>query len=107
MEVSPEQEPLALAPAPPSTVTPHGLEDADLSWEDKEDKDKKLDAEKTQPLSPKSAADKKYQYKEGRCGPRPLTVPLITAERWFHNPCTSSGMVQVCYSWFVPDIGLV
>ena len=68
-EVSPEQEPLALAPEPPSTATTHGPEDADLSWEDKEDKDKKLDAEKTQPLSPKSAADKKYQYKEGRCGP--------------------------------------
>ena len=72
VEVSPEQEPAALAPAaPPSTGTPHGPEDADLSWEDKEDKDKKLDAEKTQPLSPKSAADKKYRYKEGRCGPGP------------------------------------
>ena len=67
VEAPPEPEAL-IAPSLPTT-NPPALEDADLTWEDKEDEDKKLDTEKTQPLSPKSSADKKYQYKEGRCCP--------------------------------------
>lgn len=47
---------------PPAAVSP-APEEADLTWEDKEDK---LDAENIQPESPKSpSTDKKYQYKEG------------------------------------------
>lgn len=61
----PEPEP-ALPPAPetqlPAASTPVA-EEADLTWEDKEDK---LDAENIQPEPPKpNATDKKYQYKEG------------------------------------------
>lgn len=63
MEASPEPEP---APAPETqapAAAPPAQEEADLTWEDKEDK---LDAENIQPEPPKSAAtDKKYQYKEG------------------------------------------
>lgn len=64
----PEPEP-APAPAPaPETQPPAASsptpEEADLTWEDKEDK---LDAENIQPEPPKpNATDKKYQYKEGR-----------------------------------------
>lgn len=58
----PEPEP---APAPPSEpkppiAAPLLQEEADLTWEDKEDK---LDAENIQSAS----TDKKYQYKEGGC----------------------------------------
>lgn len=57
--VPPEPEPApAPKPQPPAASTP-APEEADLTWEDKEDK---LDAENIQPGSP---ADKKYQYKEG------------------------------------------
>lgn len=57
-----EPEP-APAPAPepkPPAAAPPAPEEADLTWEDKEDK---LDAENIQP----AATDKKYQYKEGGC----------------------------------------
>lgn len=59
----PEPEP---APAPetqPPAASPPAPEEADLTWEDKEDK---LDAENIQPDPPSpTATDKKYQYKEG------------------------------------------
>uniref|UniRef100_A0A7N6F6R8 Eukaryotic translation initiation factor 4 gamma 1 n=1 Tax=Anabas testudineus TaxID=64144 RepID=A0A7N6F6R8_ANATE len=65
----PEPEP-ALPPAPetqlPAASTPVA-EEADLTWEDKEDK---LDAENIQPEPPKpNATDKKYQYKEEQWKP--------------------------------------
>ncbi|XP_036928829.1 eukaryotic translation initiation factor 4 gamma 1-like isoform X1 [Acanthopagrus latus] len=51
---------------PPAAVSP-APEEADLTWEDKEDK---LDAENIQPESPKSpSTDKKYQYKEEQWKP--------------------------------------
>uniref|UniRef100_A0A669B4E6 Eukaryotic translation initiation factor 4 gamma 1 n=1 Tax=Oreochromis niloticus TaxID=8128 RepID=A0A669B4E6_ORENI len=53
-------------PQPPATAPP-AQEEADLTWEDKEDK---LDAENIQPDPPKPAAtDKKYQYKEEQWKP--------------------------------------
>ena len=54
---APETQPPAASPPAPQQ------EEADLTWEDKEDK---LDAEniKPDPSSP-TATDKKYQYKEG------------------------------------------
>ncbi|KAK5606526.1 Eukaryotic translation initiation factor 4 gamma 1, partial [Crenichthys baileyi] len=60
----PEPEPV---PAPPSepkppVAAPPAQEEADLTWEDKEDK---LDAENIQP----AATDKKYQYKEEQWKP--------------------------------------
>ncbi|XP_042269550.1 eukaryotic translation initiation factor 4 gamma 1-like isoform X5 [Thunnus thynnus] len=63
----PEPEP---APAPetqPPAASPPAPEEADLTWEDKEDK---LDAENIQPdpHSP-TATDKKYQYKEEQWKP--------------------------------------
>lgn len=61
----PEPEPVP-APAPETQLpaaSPPVSEEADLTWEDKEDK---LDAENIQPESPQpNATDKKYQYKEG------------------------------------------
>uniref|UniRef100_A0A7N8YIJ2 Eukaryotic translation initiation factor 4 gamma 1-like n=1 Tax=Mastacembelus armatus TaxID=205130 RepID=A0A7N8YIJ2_9TELE len=63
----PEPEP---APAPetqPLAASPPASEEADLTWEDKEDK---LDAENIQPDSPKpTTTDKKYQYKEEQWKP--------------------------------------
>ena len=61
----PEPEP-APAPEPqPRAASPPAPEEADLTWEDKEDK---LDAENIEPDPPKTTAtDKKYQYKEGMC----------------------------------------
>lgn len=54
------------APAPeskPPAASPPAPEEADLTWEDKEDK---LDAENIQPDPQKpNATVKKYQYKEG------------------------------------------
>uniref|UniRef100_A0A3B4YXH4 Eukaryotic translation initiation factor 4 gamma 1 n=1 Tax=Seriola lalandi dorsalis TaxID=1841481 RepID=A0A3B4YXH4_SERLL len=53
-------------PQPPAASSP-APEEADLTWEDKEDK---LDAENIQPDAPKSTAtDKKYQYKEEQWKP--------------------------------------
>uniref|UniRef100_A0A667ZZZ6 Eukaryotic translation initiation factor 4 gamma 1 n=1 Tax=Myripristis murdjan TaxID=586833 RepID=A0A667ZZZ6_9TELE len=67
VEASPEPEP---APAPETqapAAAPPAQEEADLTWEDKEDK---LDAENIQPEPPKTAAtDKKYQYKEEQWKP--------------------------------------
>lgn len=60
MVAPPAPEPAAAA-APPATETrPPAPEEADLTWEDKEDKEGKADAENIKP-----DADKKYQYKEG------------------------------------------
>ncbi|XP_070762633.1 eukaryotic translation initiation factor 4 gamma 1 isoform X2 [Enoplosus armatus] len=60
----PEPEP-APAPVPetqPAAASPPAPEEADLTWEDKEDK---LDAENIQPDPPETTStDKKYQYKE-------------------------------------------
>ncbi|XP_045929336.1 eukaryotic translation initiation factor 4 gamma 1-like isoform X3 [Micropterus dolomieu] len=65
----PEPEP---APAPvletqPPAASPPAAEEADLTWEDKEDK---LDAENIQPDPPEpTTTDKKYQYKEEQWKP--------------------------------------
>ncbi|XP_041656970.1 eukaryotic translation initiation factor 4 gamma 1-like isoform X3 [Cheilinus undulatus] len=65
----PEPEP---APAPatetqPPAASPPAPEEADLTWEDKEDK---LDAENIQPEPQKdTSTDKKYQYKEEQWKP--------------------------------------
>lgn len=62
----PEPEP-APSPTPetqPPVASPHAPEDTDLTWEDKEDKDK-LDAENIEPDTDPNGTDKKYQYKEG------------------------------------------
>lgn len=62
--VAPPEPEAAPAPAPetkPPAVAPPAPEEADLTWEDKEDK---LDAENIQP-DPLNPTDKKYQYKEG------------------------------------------
>ncbi|XP_029026508.1 eukaryotic translation initiation factor 4 gamma 1-like [Betta splendens] len=68
-EVVPEPEP-APPPAPeiqPPAASPPSPEEADLTWEDKEDK---LDAENIQPDSPSpNATDMKYQYKEEQWKP--------------------------------------
>ncbi|KAM9358888.1 eukaryotic translation initiation factor 4 gamma 1 [Symphorus nematophorus] len=65
----PEPEP-APARAPetqPPAASPPAPEEADLTWEDKEDK---LDAENIQPDRPEpTATDKKYQYKEEQWKP--------------------------------------
>ncbi|XP_013881883.1 eukaryotic translation initiation factor 4 gamma 1 [Austrofundulus limnaeus] len=65
--VRPKPEP-APAPEPkPAAASPPAPEEADLTWEDKEDK---LDAENIQPDSENSnATDKKYQYKEEQWKP--------------------------------------
>ncbi|XP_022078022.2 eukaryotic translation initiation factor 4 gamma 1 isoform X4 [Acanthochromis polyacanthus] len=63
--VPPEPEP-APAPEPQApSASPPAPEEADLTWEDKEDK---LDAENIQPDPPKPT-DKKYQYKEEQWKP--------------------------------------
>ncbi|KAL7400523.1 hypothetical protein ABVT39_013470 [Epinephelus coioides] len=64
----PEPEP-APAPAPetqPPAASPPAPEEADLTWEDKEDK---LDAENIQPDPKSTDTDKKYQYKEEQWKP--------------------------------------
>uniref|UniRef100_A0A3Q3ARZ8 Eukaryotic translation initiation factor 4 gamma 1 n=1 Tax=Kryptolebias marmoratus TaxID=37003 RepID=A0A3Q3ARZ8_KRYMA len=65
--VRPEPEPApTLEPKPPA-ASPPAPEEADLTWEDKEDK---LDAENIQPDSQKpTSTDKKYQYKEEQWKP--------------------------------------
>lgn len=62
----PEPEPTPTPPPEPEPITASlpAPEEADLSWEDKEDK---LDAENIPPDSPQTNGDKKYQYKEGVC----------------------------------------
>ncbi|XP_056138954.1 eukaryotic translation initiation factor 4 gamma 1-like isoform X2 [Lampris incognitus] len=67
VEAPPEPEPTSAPEAQaPATSTP-SPEEADLTWEDKEDK---LDAENIQPDPPKpTATDKKYQYKEEQWKP--------------------------------------
>uniref|UniRef100_A0A3Q3G4S0 Eukaryotic translation initiation factor 4 gamma 1 n=1 Tax=Kryptolebias marmoratus TaxID=37003 RepID=A0A3Q3G4S0_KRYMA len=61
----PEPAP-TLEPKPPA-ASPPAPEEADLTWEDKEDK---LDAENIQPDSQKpTSTDKKYQYKEEQWKP--------------------------------------
>ncbi|KAJ0022366.1 hypothetical protein NQD34_009856 [Periophthalmus magnuspinnatus] len=64
--VKPEPEPV-LAPEPQAPTAPPTPEEAELTWEDKEDK---LDAENIQPEPLKaSITDKKYQYKEDNWKP--------------------------------------
>lgn len=59
----PESAPTQVPETQPPAALPPAPEEADLTWEDKEDK---LDAENIQPDSPESpSTDKKYQYKEG------------------------------------------
>lgn len=63
--IRPEPEPVPASEPKPTAASPPAPEEADLTWEDKEDK---LDAENIQPDSDSSnASDKKYQYKEGEC----------------------------------------
>ncbi|KAM6933794.1 eukaryotic translation initiation factor 4 gamma 1-like [Xenentodon cancila] len=68
-KIPPEPEP-APVPAPepqPPAASPPTTEEADLTWEDKEDK---LDAENIQPDPLKAnGTDKKYQYKEEQWKP--------------------------------------
>uniref|UniRef100_A0A3P9IPM7 Eukaryotic translation initiation factor 4 gamma 1 n=1 Tax=Oryzias latipes TaxID=8090 RepID=A0A3P9IPM7_ORYLA len=64
---SPEPAPAPPPKAQPPATSPAAPEEADLTWEDKEDK---LDAENIQPESPTSNdSDKKYQYKEEQWKP--------------------------------------
>lgn len=66
----PEPEP-APSPTPetqPPVASPQAPEDTDLTWEDKEDKDK-LDAENIEPDTDPNGTDKKYQYKEEQWKP--------------------------------------
>lgn len=59
----PEVVPATSAESQPPAPSP-ALEDNDVTWEDKEDRQ---DAENIQPNPPKqTATDKEYQYKEGR-----------------------------------------
>lgn len=59
----PEPEPAPVPEPQPPAASPPAAEEADLTWEDKEDK---LDAENIQPDPPKpTGTDQKYQYKEG------------------------------------------
>ncbi len=59
----PEPAPARVPETQPPAASPPAPEEADLTWEDKEDK---LDAENIQPDPPEpTATDKKYQYKEG------------------------------------------
>uniref|UniRef100_A0A3P8V5I3 Eukaryotic translation initiation factor 4 gamma 1 n=1 Tax=Cynoglossus semilaevis TaxID=244447 RepID=A0A3P8V5I3_CYNSE len=64
----PEPEPTPNPPPEPEPITASlpAPEEADLSWEDKEDK---LDAENIPPDSPQTNGDKKYQYKEEQWKP--------------------------------------
>uniref|UniRef100_A0A3P9LAE3 Eukaryotic translation initiation factor 4 gamma 1 n=2 Tax=Oryzias latipes TaxID=8090 RepID=A0A3P9LAE3_ORYLA len=63
----PEPAPAPPPKAQPPATSPAAPEEADLTWEDKEDK---LDAENIQPESPTSNdSDKKYQYKEEQWKP--------------------------------------
>ncbi|XP_072311340.1 eukaryotic translation initiation factor 4 gamma 1-like isoform X5 [Eucyclogobius newberryi] len=62
--VKPESEPVT-TPEPEAPAAAPTPEEADLTWEDKEDKLDKMDAENIQPDPVKSGnTDKKYQYKE-------------------------------------------
>lgn len=84
----PEPEPVP-APAPetqPPAASPPAPEEADLTWEDKEDK---LDAENIQPDSP-STADKKYQYKEGGC----LNLDTLRWQFSVNNDLISLSLVR-------------
>lgn len=59
----PEPAPTPVQETKPPVVASPPPEEADLTWEDKEDK---LDAENIQPTPPEpTVIDKKYQYKEG------------------------------------------
>uniref|UniRef100_A0A671XZL3 Eukaryotic translation initiation factor 4 gamma 1 n=1 Tax=Sparus aurata TaxID=8175 RepID=A0A671XZL3_SPAAU len=63
----PESAPTRVPETQPPAALPPAPEEADLTWEDKEDK---LDAENIQPDSPESpSTDKKYQYKEEQWKP--------------------------------------
>ncbi|KAI4798530.1 hypothetical protein KUCAC02_021985 [Chaenocephalus aceratus] len=60
--VPPEPEPTPVPETKPPVVSTPAPEDPDMTWEDKEDKEGKMDAENTKP-DPNNP-DKKYQYKE-------------------------------------------
>ncbi|XP_039986566.1 eukaryotic translation initiation factor 4 gamma 1-like [Xiphias gladius] len=63
----PEPEPAPVPEPQPPAASPPAAEEADLTWEDKEDK---LDAENIQPDPPKpTGTDQKYQYKEEQWKP--------------------------------------
>ncbi|XP_037533293.1 eukaryotic translation initiation factor 4 gamma 1 [Nematolebias whitei] len=65
--VQPEPEPAPAPESKPPAASSPAPEEADLTWEDKEDK---LDAENIQPDPQKpNATDKKYQYKEDQWKP--------------------------------------
>ncbi|KAM3615524.1 uncharacterized protein V6R79_003497 [Siganus canaliculatus] len=64
---APEPAPARTQEAQPPAPSPPATEEADLTWEDKEDK---LDAENIEPDLPKqTATDMKYQYKEDQWKP--------------------------------------
>jgi len=107
-EATAEPEPTTApeAPADPScsstvAATPSAPEDPDMTWEDKEDKDKdkdkKLDAEKAQPQSTKSAVDKKYEYKDGKLrslshpSTSPLSPPSLPPSLPYLKPLVPNG----------------
>lgn len=78
----PEPAPTPVQEAKPPAVASPPPEEADLTWEDKEDK---LDAENIQPNPPEpTVIDMKYQYKEGE---RSLScfsqILVITVQLWF------------------------
>ncbi|KAK1900407.1 hypothetical protein KUDE01_001194, partial [Dissostichus eleginoides] len=60
--VPPEPEPTPVPETKPPVVSTPAPEDPDMTWEDKEDKEGKMDAENIKP-DPNNP-DKKYQYKE-------------------------------------------
>lgn len=106
-EATAEPEPTTApeAPADPScsstvAATPSAPEDPDLTWEDKEDKDKvkKLDAEKAQ--STKSAVDKKYEYKEGKLRSLTPQPPLfLLPPSPISNLCSQTALPQPHSTW--------
>ena len=76
--VPPEPEPTPVPEKPVVVATP-APEDPDMTWEDKEDKEGKMDAENTKP-DPNNP-DKKYQYKEG--GSLNLELPSYLSSAMF------------------------
>lgn len=74
-----ESTPARAADSQPPTVCPLTPEESELTWEDK------LDAENIQPNTPEpTAADKKYQHKEGGASYLWLTDPFIHFIFIFH-----------------------
>lgn len=87
----PEPAPTPVQETKPPVVASPPPEEADLTWEDKEDK---LDAENIQPTPPEpTVIDKKYQYKEGEhssLGFSPILVILVPLVlQIYHLSCSS------------------